>query len=44
MDQRDVLGRLCRDRISGAEGICIGTIDWMFGCRYCSCQPRMTYF
>ena len=28
----DLLGKSCRDIVTGYEGICVGTIEWMFGC------------
>ncbi len=40
MDQKNVLGRLCRDKITLEEGICVGTIDWLFGCRYYLAKKR----
>ena len=40
MDQQEVLGRLCRDKVTLIEGICTGTIDWMFGCRQFIAKPR----
>ena len=35
----EVMGRLCRDKVSKAEGICVGIVDWMFGCRHYIIRP-----
>ena len=42
MDQKEVMGRLCRDTVTHAKGVCIGTVDWMFGCRYYILKKRAT--
>ncbi len=41
MKQEEVLGRIVRDRISLEEGLCIGTLDWMFGCRMYVAKKRI---
>ena len=33
MDQNEVLGRLCQNKITLEKGVCVGVLDWMFGCR-----------
>lgn len=33
MEQQEILGRIIRDKVTNIEGICVGTVDWMFGCR-----------
>lgn len=39
MKQQEILGRLCKDKISQAEGVAVGVIDWMFGCRHYILRP-----
>ena len=41
MDQQEVMGRICKDKISGVEGLCVGVVDWMFGCRLYLLRLRM---
>ena len=40
MKQEEVMGRIIKDKITQKEGICTGTLDWMFGCRLFIMQPR----
>ena len=40
MKQEEVMGRIVKDKITLREGLCTGTIDWMFGCRSYTVQPR----
>lgn len=41
MKQEDVLGRIIKDKVTLREGLCVGTLDWMFGCRIFIAKPRM---
>ena len=40
MKQEEVLGRIVRNKITLKEGLCIGTLDWIFGCRIYLACPR----
>ena len=40
MKQEEVLGRIIRDKVSLEEGLCTGTLDWMFGCRLFIARKR----
>ena len=31
-DKLDLLGKNCKDMVTGYEGICVGMFEWMFGC------------
>ena len=32
MNELDLLGKHCKDIVSGLEGICTGVVEWMYGC------------
>lgn len=32
MTKMELLGKNCKDIVSGFEGICIGVVEWMYGC------------
>ncbi len=32
MNPDEIMGKMCRDRISGIQGICVLCVSWMFGC------------
>ncbi len=36
----EILGKQCRDVITGVEGCCVGIVDWMFGCLTVLLQPK----
>ena len=40
MNELELLGKNCRDIISGFEGICIGVVEWMYGCSQFVIQPK----
>ena len=40
MKELELLGKNCRDIVSGFEGICIGIVEWMYGCRQFVIQPK----
>ena len=40
MKQEEVMGRIIKDKITLREGLCTGTLDWMFGCRSYIAQLR----
>ena len=40
MKELELLGKNCRDIVSGFEGICIGVVEWMYGCRQFVIQPK----
>ena len=40
MNELELLGKHCRDIVSGLEGICIGVVEWMYGCRQFVLQPK----
>lgn len=40
MKELELLGKHCRDIVSGLEGICIGVVEWMYGCRQFVLQPK----
>ena len=40
MKELELLGKRCRDIVSGLEGICIGVVEWMYGCRQFVLQPK----
>ena len=40
MQEPELLGKRCRDIVSGLEGICIGVVEWMYGCRQFVLQPK----
>ena len=40
MKELDLLGKRCKDIVSGLEGICIGVVEWMYGCRQFVLQPK----
>jgi len=35
-----IMGKTYRDIVSGFEGVCVGVIEWMYGCEQYSLQPR----
>ena len=40
MHELDLFGKHCRDIVTGFEGICIGMVEWMYGCRTYILQPK----
>ena len=40
MNELELLGKRCRDIVSGFEGICIGVVEWMYGCSQFVIQPK----
>ncbi len=43
-EERDgnyLLGKTCRDIVSGFEGICVGVVEWMYGCRQFIIKPKV---
>ena len=40
MKELELLGKRCKDIVSGLEGICIGVVEWMYGCRQFVLQPK----
>ena len=40
MDELKLLGKHCRDIVSGMEGICTGIVEWMYGCQMYRLQPK----
>lgn len=40
MSELDLLGKNCRDIVTGFEGICTGVVEWMYGCRQFVLQPK----
>lgn len=40
MSQTINLGDIARDTVTGFEGVVIGIIQWLYGCRRISIQPR----
>ena len=40
MNELELMGKNCRDIVSGFEGICIGVTEWMYGCRQFMIQPK----
>ena len=40
MKELGLLGKSCRDIVSGLEGICIGVVEWMYGCQQFVIQPK----
>ena len=40
MKELELLGKRCRDIVRGLEGICIGVVEWMYGCRQFVLQPK----
>lgn len=43
MKELELLGKHCRDIVSGFEGICIGVVEWMYGCSQFVLQPKSEY-
>lgn len=41
MKQEEVLGRVIRDKITLQEGVCTGTLEWIFGCRLFLAHSRI---
>ena len=35
-----IMGKTYRDIVTGFEGICTNVVEWMYGCRQYSLQPR----
>lgn len=34
--KEELFGKLCKDKVTGFEGVCTGRIEWMYGCdQYC---------
>lgn len=40
MDELKLLGKRCRDYVTGFEGICVGLTEWMYGCSQYILQPK----
>ena len=40
MDELKLLGKHCRDIVSEVEGICVGVLEWMYGCQLYKLQPK----
>ena len=40
MKELELLGKRCKDIVSGLEGICIGVVEWMYGGRQFVLQPK----
>lgn len=39
--KEELFGKLCRDKITNFTGVCIGKIEWMFGCDQYCLAPRV---
>ncbi len=35
----ELMGKKCKDRVTGFEGICVGYVEWMYGCKKYILQP-----
>jgi len=42
MEEWSFLGKNCRDIVSGFEGICVGMMEWLYGCVQLKLQPKGT--
>ena len=40
MSELKLLGKRCRDIVTGFEGICTGVTEWMYGCQQFVLQPK----
>ena len=40
MKELELLGKRCRDIVSGLEGVCVGVVEWMYGCRQFVLVPK----
>ena len=39
--QKELFGKLCRDKVTGFEGVCTGRTTWMYGCDQYCLTPRV---
>lgn len=39
--QNELFGKLCRDKITGFEGVCTGRTVWLYGCDQYCLTPRV---
>lgn len=40
MNELALLGKKCRDQVTGFEGICTSVIEWLYGCQQFVLQPK----
>lgn len=40
MNELELLGKSCKDIVTGFEGVCIGATEWMYGCRQYVLQSK----
>ena len=39
--KEELFGKLCRDKITGFEGVCTGRTEWIYGCDQYCLTPRV---
>lgn len=40
MNELELFGKTCKDIVTDFEGVCVGAVEWMFGCRQYVLQSK----
>lgn len=40
--EQEFMGKLCKDKVTGFEGICTGRIIWLYGCDQYALTPKVS--